>query len=100
MPFRIQIQIYRDLDPVDRWQRFHKPLDQSLQASGLGEVTGGGTLMDLDTDQVLYSDLTIRVTGDLDHALQLIRATLLNCGAPVGTRIFAEGGAEVGLKTH
>ncbi|MEQ1717559.1 MAG: hypothetical protein ABL907_16540 [Hyphomicrobium sp.] len=100
MAAQFQIQIYRDLDPLDRWQHFQKPLDEALQAAGLGEVTGGGTMMDMDTDETIYSDLHVRVTGDFDQALVLIRAFLKRAGAPADTRIIAGDGTDVGLETH
>lgn len=89
MPYVI-CKFFLDLDPMERRQRYHQPLDAALTAAGLGEVTGGGTLYDLDNDEVIYSDVQVLVTGDVDQALGVIRATLVTCGAPQDTELLVE----------
>ena len=83
-------KFYCDLDPIDRYQRYHKPLAAALCLADLGDVTGGGTMEDLETGDVLFSDLHIAIHGDLDQALGLIRRTLQQCGAPMGTELVVE----------
>lgn len=95
------VKIYRDLDPGERYERFHKPLDTALAAAEAGKVLGWGTLSDLDSDQTIYSDLQIEVCGDLDCALGVIRTSLVRCGAPSDTELMVEAtGITVGLSAH
>jgi hypothetical protein len=95
------VKIYADLDPLDRYERYHKPLDAALAARGLGEVTGGGTMMDLDSGDALYSDLHVRVDGDLDLALGAIRTALVRCGIPAGSDLCVDGAnITIGVDAH
>jgi hypothetical protein len=100
-PIQILAKFYCDLDPVDRYERFHKPLAAALCAADFGDVTGGGTMEDLESGAVLFSDLHIAVRGDLDAALAVIRATLQACGAPSGTELVVEEtNAVIRLELH
>jgi hypothetical protein len=94
------VKIYADLDPIERFERFHKPLDFDLAAAGLGEVTGGGTLEDIESGRVLYSDLHIRIDGDLVAALGVIRGTLIRCGVSPAELCVDGTGIAIGLRAH
>ena len=87
----IVLKFYCDLEPVDRYRRYHLPLDTDLTAKGLGEVTGGGTMEDLETGEVLFCDVQISVHDDLDRAMGVIRTVLSRCGAPPGTELCVDG---------
>jgi hypothetical protein len=42
-PLFVYVKIPDDLDPIDRWKHFEKPLQKALEKDHLGAVTGGGT---------------------------------------------------------
>jgi phosphoribosylaminoimidazole (AIR) synthetase len=96
----VTVKIFADLDPMDRYERYHLPLDAELAAHGLGEVTGGGTLEDIESGRVLYSDLHIRIDGDVDSALSLIRVTLTRCGVPPAELCVEGTSFAMGLALH
>ena len=101
MPHIVIVKFYCDLDPMDRYKLYHQPLDAELIAKGLGEVIGGGTMVDLDTGQVLYSDIQISVTRDLDLAASIVRLVLAQCNAPRGTELHIEGtGTVIRIDLH
>jgi hypothetical protein len=64
----------------ERQEQFEVPLDQALQAAGLGEVTGGG-------GGAQGSNIDVEV-GDPERGLALIREILISVGAPNSTRII------------
>jgi hypothetical protein len=94
------VKIYADLDPMERYERFHKPLDADLRTAALGEVTGGGTLEDIDTGEVIYSDLHVRIDSDLDAALGVIRDALVRCGVPPAELCVEGSNVVISLTTH
>jgi hypothetical protein len=85
------VKFFCDLDPVERYDRFHRPLDRALVEARLGEVTGGGTAEDIETGRVLYSDMHVWLTGDIELALSVIRMALVEAGAPPDTEIEVAG---------
>ena len=40
----VYVKIPGDIQPLARGERFEDPLDDALSASGLGQVSGGGSL--------------------------------------------------------
>jgi hypothetical protein len=94
------VKIFADLDPLERYERFHKPLDLELVAAGLGEVTGGGTMEDIESGRVIYSDLHVRIDGDLDAALSMIRSTFKRCRVPPAELCIEGTDIVIGLCLH
>ena len=73
------------IEPIDRGVRYCDPLDEKLQESGLGEVSGGGSQLD-ENFTIVSVDLEIYL-ANLDTAVSLCTSVLENCGAPKGSRI-------------
>ena len=78
--------------PMDRGAVFEDPLDGILQAAGTGKVTGGGTQLGTD-GEIVFCDLEIAVPEATDAALGAIREALEVLGAPRGSRLIWNDGA-------
>lgn len=81
------VRINDKCGPLDRGDLYEDPLNEALENSGLGEVTGGGSQMD-ENFQIQYCELEVVVTGNLDLAKQLIRKAMNAAGAPKGSKII------------
>ena len=78
--------------PLDRAEVFEDPLDEILQAAGTGQVTGGGTMLGTD-GEIEFCDLEITVPDATDATLDAIREALEGLGAPKGSRLIWNDGA-------
>ena len=78
--------------PLDRAEVFEGPLDEILQAAGTGQVTGGGTMLGTD-GEIEFCDLEITVQGATEATLDAIREALEGLGAPKGSRLIWNDGA-------
>jgi hypothetical protein len=78
--------------PLDRGEVFEDPLDQILQAAGTGQVTGGGTMLGTD-GEIEFCDIEITVPDATDATLDAIREALEGLGAPKGSRLIWNDGA-------
>jgi hypothetical protein len=78
--------------PLDRLEVFEHPLDQLLQATGTGMVTGGGTMLG-DEGEIAFCDLELSVPEASDAVLGTIRKALEGVGAPKGSKLIWNGGA-------
>jgi hypothetical protein len=81
------------LGATDRFTFFEDPLDAALDAAGLGEVTGGGSL--IVAEKVAHVDIDIALEALSDAALDLIVETLERCGAPKGSWLQDGDGARL-----
>ena len=81
----LYVLIPGDIRPVERGNRFEDPLQESLRASGLGEVTGGGSQMG-EGDTVEYCGIDV-IVYDLDRGIQHLKEELSRLGAPPNTVI-------------
>jgi hypothetical protein len=79
--------------PLDRGEVFEDPLNEVLQASGTGDVTGGGTMLGAD-GEIAFCDLEIIVPAATDAALAAIRTALERLGAPKGSKMIWNDGAD------
>lgn len=74
--------------PIDRGELYEDPVDEMLQASGLGEVNGGGT-MTSEQGEIMGCDVDIHVFSDevspalIQKIIQMLEAK----GAPKGSRL-------------
>jgi hypothetical protein len=85
--------------PLDRGEVFEDPLDQVLQAAGTGQVTGGGTMLGTE-GEIEFCDIEITVSDAADATLAAIREALEGLGAPKGSRlIWNDGANELGFGT-
>jgi hypothetical protein len=78
--------------PLDRGEVFEDPLNDILQAAGMGEVTGGGTMLG-EEGEIEFCDLEIMVPAATDAVLGAIREALEGLGAPKGSRLIWNDGA-------
>jgi hypothetical protein len=78
--------------PMDRGDVFEDPLNQILQASGTGTVTGGGTMLGED-GEIAFCDLEIMLPAATDAAIGALRRALEGLGAPRGSRLIWNDGA-------
>ena len=85
-PFIVVAHIDEAIPPVARCGKYEDPLDASLREKGLGQVNGGGSLLNA-THQVASADIEISLR-DLDGALQFVRASLSRLGAPANSLLF------------
>ena len=77
--------------PIDRGEIYEDPLDEFLQANGIGEVTGGGT-MQLKSGELEYCDVEIQLNSDeIDESqIKVIIEKLEELGAPKGSKLRIE----------
>ncbi|MEM9235030.1 MAG: hypothetical protein AAGA69_12430 [Pseudomonadota bacterium] len=92
-PRFLTARINAPLQPLDRGEHFEDPLEVLLKADGLGEVTGGGTMLSEDGG-IAFCDIEIEVTSDDDKTVSAVIAALEDVGAPKGSRLVVEGEAE------
>jgi hypothetical protein len=78
--------------PIDRGAAFEDPLDEILQAAGTGRVTGGGTTLG-EAGEIESCDLEIMLSEASGAVLGALRAALEGLGAPKGSRLIWNDGA-------
>ena len=74
------------IDPNTRVQKYEEPLQASLEAKGIGNITGGGTMHNSDKS-IEYVGLDI-LLDDLDASLDFVRIALYALGAPDGSELL------------
>jgi hypothetical protein len=74
--------------PLDRGERYEDPLGEALAGSGLGEVTGGGTLQS-SNGEIEYCGIDIDLF-DVAKGVPFICEFLAQCGAPKGSALEYE----------
>jgi len=74
------------IDPDTRVQKYEEPLQRSLNAKGIGNITGAGTMHNVD-GSIDYVGLDI-VLDDLDTSLDFVRTALYALGAPDGSELL------------
>jgi hypothetical protein len=85
----ITAQLNHRIQPIDRGEQYEDPLDEMLQAEGLGSVKGGGTAMQ-ESMEIDYVDIEIELSGSPDDAVGRIIAFMEEAGAPKGSKIIIE----------
>jgi hypothetical protein len=85
----ITAQLNHRIQPIDRGEQYEDPLDEMLQAEGLGSVTGGGTAMK-DSMEIDHVDIEIELSDSVDAAAARIIAFLEAAGAPKGSKIIVD----------
>jgi hypothetical protein len=83
----VTAQLNHRIKPIDRGEQYEDPLDEMLQAGGLGEVTGGGTMVQ-ESGEIDYADIEIGISGNVDETVGRIIAFLEEAGAPKGSKII------------
>jgi hypothetical protein len=88
-PHFVLARFYEHVEPIDRGERYEDPLNEALEAAGIGRVTGGGSQLTED-GRIEFADIEIELV-DLDAALQAAVAALERAGAPRGSEIHLDG---------
>jgi hypothetical protein len=86
----IYIKIPAPIEPLERAERFEDPLEEVLERTGVGEISGGGSLLsapDADGRRTIeYCGIDVDVT-DLAAGLELLRTEMRRLEAPAGTSL-------------
>ena len=77
--------------PLDRGAIYEDPLDDILQSSAMGEVTGGGTQLD-SNGEIEYCNVEIDLNGIADESINQLISSLEKLGAPRGSTLLIDGG--------
>lgn len=91
------VKIPAAIEPLDRGDLFEDPLSEILEREGLGEVTGGGTLLSAPDEN---GERNIESCGidvdlyDLDKGLALLKTELRRLNIPLGTTLEFEVNGE------
>lgn len=86
----ITARLNAKVQPIDRGDYYEDPLTDTLQAKGLGEVTGGGTQLSEEPCGIEFCDLEISVHAADEETLAAIIQRLNELGAPKGSRLIVE----------
>lgn len=84
-------QLNARVQPINRNEFYEAPMDDILQEAGLGEVTGGGTMLLADHAGIQYCDLEMRVPDGSPQTLAFLKDGLERIGAPKGSFLKCEG---------
>lgn len=89
-PLFVYVKIPEMLGPVDREDKYEDPLGEALTSAGLGEVTGGGTMLSSPNAdgkrEVKYCGIDVDLF-DLERGLEFLKSELRGLGAPQGTAL-------------
>ncbi len=84
-------QLNAKLQPLDRAEQFEEPLNKILSELGLGEVTGGGTMLLPDHAGIVYCDVEVLLPEVTPETLELMMQQLEELGAPKGSLLKIDG---------
>jgi hypothetical protein len=84
---RMTAQLNHRIQPIARGERYEDPLHDMLISEGLGEVEGGGTMVNED-NEIMYVDVEIMFSGETEAVAQRIIIFLENAGAPKGSKLI------------
>ena len=88
------VQLNAKLQPVERGELFEDPLDEVLMKEGLGEVSGGGTMMS-ESGEILYCDIELLMTAVTEESIARLSSALESLGAPKGSKLTITSSGEV-----
>ena len=92
-PLFVYIKLPVAIGPLDRGELFEDPIQETLEAASLGNITGGGSqLSDADAQGKRSIDFcgTDVDLYDVERGLALLRRELLRIEAPPGTLLRYE----------
>ena len=94
-PLFLYVKIPGHIEPLDRAERFEDPLQEALDAAGLGEITGGGSQLGEagpdGTRIIEFCGIDVDLFA-LEPGLALLRRELTRLRAPVGTVLIYKFG--------
>ena len=79
-------QLNARLMPLDRGAIFEDPLDEVIQKSGIGRVTGGGTMQNKG-GEIEFCDIELEARDLDDSTVTMIVEVLEGLGAPKGSKL-------------
>ncbi len=79
--------------PIERGDLYEDPLQEMIEAAGIGEVTGGGTQLGA-TGEIEFCDIEIRTQDIEQSTVGTVVKMLEKLGAPKGSRLVIEGREE------
>lgn len=94
-PLFVYIKMPAHIEPLDRATRFEDPLQASLDAAALGEITGGGSQLSEANSECRRHIESCGIDVDLydvEQGLALLRRELVRLQAPPGTVLLNELG--------
>jgi hypothetical protein len=92
-PHVVLARVYEHIEPIDRGARYEDPLQEALEAKGLGRVTGGGSQLN-ELGGIDYADVEIEL-ANLDAAASLVVEALERAGAPQGSELIDVSNSQV-----
>jgi hypothetical protein len=91
-------QLNARLQPMHRAEYFEEALDSTLQDLGLGEVSGGGSLL-ASSGEVTHCNIEILAPEISSELIQVVVETLEELGAPKGSLLMDASGKKVAFGT-
>ncbi|MDX8348860.1 hypothetical protein SLH49_12805 [Cognatiyoonia sp. IB215446] len=90
-PVYLSVRLPLKIGPMERFEFWEEPLTEILKAEELGEITGGGTMMDPEGD-ILYCDLEVELSDLTDKTLDKLQDAMTRLNAPKSTSFVTDGG--------
>jgi hypothetical protein len=88
-PVTVIVTLNARLQPMHRGEFFEDPLDASLRAANLGEVSGGGTLQQAN-GEIECCDIELQVPAASKEVVDAVLAMLERLDAPIGSKLVVE----------
>jgi hypothetical protein len=89
----VYVYLPEAIEPDIRFSRYESPLEAELQLSGLGWVSGGGSLLSAElpdgSQEILHVGVDVDAL-DVSRVRELLRINLPELGCPAGTRLLYE----------
>lgn len=97
-PRLIVARINDRTQPIERGELYEEPLQEMIGTAGIGEVTGGGTMIQV-TGEIEYCNVEIRTQDTAPSTIGAVIQMLETLGAPKGSRLVMEDGKETSFGT-
>jgi hypothetical protein len=91
-PLFAYAQLNARIMPLDRGERYEDPLAEALEKSGVGEITGGGSLQS-ENGEIEYCGIDIDLF-EVAKGVPFVCDFLAKCGAPKGSKLQYEHNGE------
>ena len=86
-PLYLTIRLPLRIGPMERSDFWEDPIDQYLEATNIGEVSGGGTMMSKD-GEIEFCDIEIAMQDLSAATLEGLQKVVHDLGAPKGTKFL------------
>jgi hypothetical protein len=80
--------------PIERGDLYEDPLQEMIEAAGIGEVTGGGTQLGAK-GEIEFCDVEIRTQDTEPSTVGTVIQMLEKLGAPKGSKLVIEGREDI-----